>query len=111
MSDAEKWVKAMAADKVPQGDIARWDYEGHSHAIFRTDNDEYYATDNVCTHEFAHISDGYLEGTTVECPRHAGCFDIRSGEALNPPVCVNLRTFPIKIEDGSVYVNVATPAV
>lgn len=108
MSNNENWVEACKADAIPNEDVSRWDHEDRSFAIFRTADGEYYATDDICTHEYAHISDGFVEGTTVECPRHAGCFDIRTGEALNPPVCVNLKTFPVKIVDGMVYVNVLT---
>lgn len=106
MSNEENWVKACKADSIPKEDVSRWDHGGRSFALFRTAEDEYYATDDICTHEYAHISDGFLEGTTVECPRHAGCFDIRTGDALNPPVCVNLKTFPVKIIDGVIYVRV-----
>ncbi|AEG54290.1 Rieske 2Fe-2S domain-containing protein [Sinorhizobium meliloti WSM1022] len=106
MLDDRNWVKACDAKKVGREDVARWDHSGRSFAIFRTADDQYYATDDICTHEYAHISDGFVEGTTVECPRHAGCFDFRTGEALNPPVCVNLRTFPVKVVDGAVYIDI-----
>lgn len=107
MPGNENWIKALDAKKVGREDVARWDHDGRSFAIFRTSDDKYYATDDICTHEYAHISDGYVEGTTVECPRHAGCFDIRTGKALNPPACVNLRTFPVKVEDGAIYLDIA----
>ncbi len=107
MSDTKNWIKALDTTKVARGDVARWDHDGRSYAIFRTDSDAFYATDDICTHEYAHISDGYVEGTTIECTRHAGCFDFRTGQALNPPVCVNLRTFPVKVEDGAIYIDIA----
>lgn len=106
MSDNDNWVEACEAEDIDREDVRRWDHGDRSFAIFRTTDDQYYVTDDICTHEYAHISDGFVEGTTVECPRHAGCFDIRTGEALNPPVCVNLRTFPSKVEGGMVYVQI-----
>lgn len=101
------WIETCKAQDVGREDVKRWDHGDRSFAIFRTADDRYYVTDDICTHEYAHISDGFVEGTTVECPRHAGCFDFRTGEALNPPVCVNLRTFPAKVEDGLVYIRLA----
>ncbi|WP_292277860.1 Rieske 2Fe-2S domain-containing protein [Mesorhizobium sp.] len=51
-------------------------------------------------------SDGFVSDTTVECPRHAGCFDFTTGEALNPPACVNLKIFAVRVEDGVIYVAI-----
>jgi 3-phenylpropionate/trans-cinnamate dioxygenase ferredoxin component len=106
MTDTATWVAACRAADVKKEDVKRWDHGKRSFAIFRTSDDEYYVTDDVCTHEYAHISDGFVVGHTIECPRHAGCFDFRTGEALGPPVCVNLKTYASKIEDGNVYVQV-----
>lgn len=63
---------------------------------------EVLATSNICTHAFALLSDGYLEGETVECPLHAGQFNIRSGEALGPPVTCNLTIYPVRVRNGIV---------
>lgn len=103
---AENWVKAFNLKDVPQEDVRRWDYGSRSFAIFRTSDDTCYATDDICTHEHAHISDGFVMNHTIECPRHAGCFDFRTGEALNPPACVRLVTFPTKVEEEVIYVDV-----
>lgn len=98
------WTRACGVSEVSKDDVKRWDFGGRSFAIFRSHHDEFFVTDNVCTHEHAYLSDGYIDGYTVECPRHAGMFDIRSGRAISPPVCVNLRTFAVKVEHDSVYV-------
>lgn len=99
------WLDICDADDIDSEDIIRWDHAGKSFAIYRTEEDTYHATDNICTHELAYLSDGFLEGTTIECPRHAGCFDIRTGEALNPPACKNLKAYPVKVEDGRVLIG------
>jgi 3-phenylpropionate/trans-cinnamate dioxygenase ferredoxin subunit len=106
MSKTETWIGACKAEDVEREDVRRWDHDNRSFAIFRTSDDQYYVTDDICTHEYAHISDGFVDGTTIECPRHAGCFDIRTGAALNPPACANLKTFRAKLEGGIVYVRV-----
>lgn len=68
-----------------------------------------HATANVCTHAFALLSDGWLEGDTVECPLHGGRFDVVTGKAMGDPVDCDLRVFPVEIEDGVVRVFI-TPA-
>ena len=72
-------------------------------ALFRHDG-EFFATDNVCTHAFAMLSDGFLEDGCIECPLHQARFDIRSGKALSAPATVDLRTYPVKVDDGQVWV-------
>jgi len=106
MPETTNWVKACSASDVKKEDVKRWDHGGKSFAIIRTAEDRYYATADICTHEHAHMSDGFVEGDTIECPRHAACFDIRTGEALSPPACIALKTFPTKVENGNVFVQV-----
>ena len=54
-----------------------------------------------------HLCDGLVMGHLIECPKHNGQFDYRTGEAKRAPVCVNLATFPVKVEGGRVFVEVA----
>lgn len=103
--EEDTWVAVFGADTVEKEDVKRWDHDKRSFAVFRTSNDEYYITDDICTHEYAHISDGYVSGKTVECPRHAASFDIVTGEALNPPACIDLKTYAVMVEQGTIYVQ------
>jgi nitrite reductase/ring-hydroxylating ferredoxin subunit len=68
--------------------------------------DGIYAVNDVCTHEFALLSEGYCEDGRLECPLHQACFDIRTGRALNEPAEVPVATYPTKVEGGVVYVQV-----
>ena len=68
--------------------------------------DHFIAISDVCTHEFASLSDGFVEGDLIECPLHAGRFHIPSGKALSPPVTEDLRTYPVKLEGEDVYVGI-----
>ncbi|WP_299450765.1 non-heme iron oxygenase ferredoxin subunit [uncultured Pigmentiphaga sp.] len=65
-----------------------------------------YATHNVCTHQFALLSDGYMEDGCIECPLHQGKFDIRTGAALCAPATAPVRTYPVHIEDGAILVDI-----
>ena len=71
---------------------------------------EFYATDDVCTHAYASMSDGYVEGDQIECPLHGACFEIKTGKALTPPANRDLATYPVKIEGDTILVGVAPEA-
>jgi 3-phenylpropionate/trans-cinnamate dioxygenase ferredoxin subunit len=67
--------------------------------------DTVYAIDDTCSHMEASLSEGTLQGTVITCPRHGGQFDIRTGEAVRMPAVDPIDTFPVRIEDGRIWVN------
>jgi nitrite reductase/ring-hydroxylating ferredoxin subunit len=67
---------------------------------------EYYAIDDVCTHEFAFLSEGYCENGVIECPLHQARFDVRTGETLGPPASVCLASYRTEVHDGVVRIFV-----
>ncbi|MET4579047.1 non-heme iron oxygenase ferredoxin subunit [Ottowia thiooxydans] len=73
-------------------------------AIFNL-NGEFYVTDDTCTHGEASLCDGEIDGDVVECPFHQGAFDIRTGEAVGAPCVVNLKTYPVVIENGVIGIR------
>ena len=99
------WVRACACDDIDDEDLVRWDHEGRSYAIYKA-ADGFYCTDGFCTHEEEHLETGLLTGHVIECPLHQGRFDIRTGEVVSPPPYVDLDTYPVKTENGQVYVKV-----
>ena len=99
------WIKACGIDDIDNEDVIRFDYEGKTFAIYRSPDDSFYATDGMCSHEKVHLADGLVMDNIIECPKHNGRFDYRTGEARGAPVCVNLRTYRTKVEDGSVYLG------
>ncbi len=72
-------------------------------AIYSVDG-ELYATDNICTHALAFLSDGTLEGGIIECPLHAGRFEVKTGKGLGPPIPCDLKTFCIRWNGDDVQV-------
>jgi 3-phenylpropionate/trans-cinnamate dioxygenase ferredoxin subunit len=102
---AEAWVDACGADDIDEEDVIRFDRDGRTFAIYRTDDDRYFATDGLCTHEKVHLADGLVMGTIIECPKHNGRFDFRTGAAKGAPVCVDLKTYPVKVEGGRVLLK------
>lgn len=100
-----EWVRACAKDDVDEEDVIRFDHDGRTFAIYRSPDDEFFATDGLCTHEKIHLANGLVMDDIIECPKHNGRFNYKTGEAKGAPVCVNLATYPIKIEGGDVFIG------
>lgn len=101
---AQNWIDAAAEDVVPQEDVIAVQVAGTEVALYSVDG-EVYATDNICTHGHARLCDGFLEGGEIECPLHQGRFDVRTGKAMCAPLTEDIRTYPVKIENGRVFVD------
>ncbi len=70
------------------------------------DDGNFYAIDDVCTHENFLLSGGELDGCDVECPQHGSRFDMKTGAVSGPPAVIPAKTFPVHVEGGDVYVDV-----
>lgn len=99
------WTQALPFDDIDPEDVIRWDHDGATYALYRTEHDAVFASDGLCTHEQVHLADGLLTGFLIECPKHNGRFDIRDGSARRAPACAALRTFAVKIENGMIWVE------
>jgi nitrite reductase/ring-hydroxylating ferredoxin subunit len=93
---------ASLRDGVPSGTRIR----GIPIAVYKVGT-EVFATHDVCTHAYALLSDGFLEGHTIECPLHGAMYDVRTGKCLAVGAC-DLKTYPVRVADG--VVNVLLPA-
>jgi 3-phenylpropionate/trans-cinnamate dioxygenase ferredoxin component len=101
------WIDACATDDIDQEDLIRFDHGGATYAIYHGVDGKFYATAGNCTHENVHLCDGLVMDFTIECPKHNGQFDYRTGEAMRAPVCVNLKTFPVRVDGIRVLIEVA----
>ncbi|MED4599135.1 MocE family 2Fe-2S type ferredoxin [Paenibacillus validus] len=101
----ENWIESCAVDDIDEEDVIRFDYGEKTFAIYRTDKDEFYATDGYCTHEKFHLANGLVIGTQIECPKHNGRLDFITGEAKRAPICVKIKTYPVKVEAGKVFIK------
>ena len=70
----------------------------------------FYATEATCTHAFADLADGLLEGDVIECCVHFGAFHVPSGKAVQAPCFIDLKTYPTEVKDGQVLVDLSNPA-
>lgn len=100
----ETWVDAAAAGDIPADDVTAIVVDGREIAFYSVEG-EVFATDNICTHGHARLCEGFLLGHEIECPLHQGRFDIRTGDPTCPPVAEELRTYPVKIEGGRVFLQ------
>jgi len=103
-SDVGGWVRAARRSDLREGDVLGVELEGHSIALYAADG-AVFATDNVCTHAYARLSDGWLDGEVIECPLHAARFDIRDGKVLDPPATEDLKTYPVRVDDDEIQVK------
>lgn len=92
-------VEAMG-DKLVQG----VELDGRHIAVYHLDG-TYYATDDICTHQHAFMSEGYVEDGCVECPLHQALFDIRTGAVVDGPADEPLKTYPVKREGDRILVD------
>lgn len=89
---------------VPPGSAKRVVTDDREIAIFNVAG-QLYATDDVCSHEDASLSAGELDGYLVECPLHGSRFDVRTGRPVSLPAVVPVATFPVRVVDGKVEVE------
>ena len=99
------WVRVGPLADIDDEDVIRFDHGDRTYAVYRVAG-KVYATDGLCTHEQVHLCDGLVMDHVIECPMHNGRFDIRDGRALGAPACVNLKTYPAKIEGDIVFMLV-----
>ena len=102
----ENWMDVLALDAVPEADVTSVVIDGREIALYEVEG-EVFATDNLCTHGAARMSDGFLEGREIECPLHQGRFDVCTGKAMCAPLTQDIRVYPVRIENKRVLVNMA----
>lgn len=99
-------MAACAADALEREEALRFDHQGRTFVIVRSPEGAFYAMDGHCSHEQVHLAAGIVDGHIIECPKHFGTFDYRSGEALALPVCIDLRSYEVKLEGDTVFIKI-----
>ena len=104
MSDLEDWTLVGPVDALPPGGHRVVDVDGADVAVFNVDG-EYLAIEDLCTHDGEPLTGGPVDGCEIICPRHGARFCLRTGNALTPPAYEPTAAFPVRVEDGKVYVR------
>jgi 3-phenylpropionate/trans-cinnamate dioxygenase ferredoxin subunit len=100
-----RFVKALELSKLAPGTMAGVEVEGKQILLSNLGGDVY-AVDGVCTHEESLLSQGFMIEERVVCQLHLSQFDLRTGEVSNPPATEPLKLYNVKIEDGSIFVEI-----
>jgi 3-phenylpropionate/trans-cinnamate dioxygenase ferredoxin subunit len=105
LADEVDFVRVCRLDELPVVGAAAADIYGQVLAIVRTEDGELYAVDDTCSHANVSLSEGELEGHTLECWLHGSRFDVRTGEPSGPPATAPIDVYPVKVENGEVFVG------
>jgi 3-phenylpropionate/trans-cinnamate dioxygenase ferredoxin subunit len=99
------WQRAASVAEIKEDQGLHVNIGGKEIALFRI-GDTVYALEGICPHAEAFLSEGFIDGDTIECPLHQAQFHIPSGKCLAPPADRDLATFPAKIEGNDILVDV-----
>ena len=100
------WIRACSVDDIDLEDLIRFDHAGQTYAIYRSPEDRFYATEGMCTHEHTCLADGLVMGDIIECPKHNGRCNYKTGQGRGAPITVDLKTFAVKVEEDDVFIDV-----
>lgn len=105
-----EWVKVASSDAVDEGAMLQVDVAGDAVCLYNLGG-TLYATQDICTHEHAFLSEGYIDGDCIECPLHQALFHIPTGEVRSAPATENLRVYPVRVVGSYIEVcNSENPA-
>lgn len=99
------WIKVCSNSAISLNSIQRFDFEEKSYAIYRTSENEFYASDGFCTHGNSHLSEGAIIGKQIECAKHNGRFCLKTGSPCRNPVKIAVQIYEIDIRENSIYLK------
>ena len=97
--------RVASVGDLPEDALKRVEVDGTPICLAHTDDGSWYAINDICSHEEFELSEGELWGTSVECPQHGSRFDLRTGEPNMLPAVEPVPVYPVKVENGEVYVD------
>jgi len=101
-----EWMDVAKVDELPPGNRKIINTPYCEIAVFNLEGD-FYAIEDICSHDGGELASGICEGDQIICPRHGARFCIRNGKALTPPAYEDIDTFPVRIEDNTVQIDIA----
>lgn len=105
MNDPGKWITVAKRDALESDTVVGIKAGDLDIALYNIDG-QLYATDNVCTHAQALLSEGFLEGDIIECPLHGGRFEVKTGKGLGAPITCDIKTYPVRVQGDAIEINV-----
>ncbi|HEX5540489.1 MAG TPA: non-heme iron oxygenase ferredoxin subunit [Micromonospora sp.] len=102
-------IRICSAAELPKGSVISADVNGTQIAIVHAEDGKYYAIYDECSHQAVPLSEGEVEGCTLECWLHGSRFDLRTGKPTGLPAIEPVPVYPIEIRDGDIYISL-TPS-
>lgn len=99
-----EWTTVARVEQIAPSERCVVDVDGTQIVVFNL-NGQYYAIENVCTHDGGQLTGGTVEGDQIVCPRHGAHFCIRTGAALSAPAYEPTSTFPVRVDNGVIQVR------
>ena len=109
MSLDDTFVRVCAASEVPRGAVVAAEVDGTPLVVVHAEDDQFYAAYDECSHAQIPLSEGEVEGCTLECWLHGSCFALATGEPSSPPASEPVDTYAVTIDGDDVYVDPSTP--
>ena len=97
-------IELCSVDEVAEGEAKRVETNGLQLAVFNL-NGQFYVTDDLCTHGPGLLHEGYIDGDIVECNFHNGSFNIKTGEVVDPPCMIPIKTYRTLVEGDKVFIE------
>lgn len=105
---AGEFIKVAQLSEVPTDGSKLVEADGQKIALFNVGG-QIYAIGDTCTHKGGPLSEGFVEGTEVQCPWHGAKFDLKTGQNLTPPAPGPVPSYTVEVRDGEVFVRLASP--
>ncbi len=102
-NNVAEFVSVATTEEIPPGERLVVEMGRSWVAIFNVDG-QYYAIEDVCTHDDGPLAEGELNGLVIECPRHGACFDITNGKVLSPPALVDVPSYDVQVEGNNIQI-------
>ena len=99
---SDEWIVACDFESVAANDVVRFDREEETFAVIKLTDGKCSVIDGLCTHGKAHLAEGFVDGTTIECPKHNGRFNVLSGEPVASPVRVATTVYETRVNSDKI---------
>ncbi|MGH2811464.1 MAG: non-heme iron oxygenase ferredoxin subunit [Actinomycetota bacterium] len=99
------WIKVATTDDLKPGRVIQVEIDDEPVALAQTEQGEYLATSDICSHEYVLLHDGWLEGEDIECPQHGSRFDMRTGDVRDLPATQPVPIFEVKVEGDEILLR------
>lgn len=98
----DEWIVASDFASVAANDVVRFDSQDETFAVIRLADGRCSVIDGLCTHGKAHLAEGFVDGTTIECPKHNGRFNVLTGEPVASPVRVATHVYETRVNGDKI---------